>query len=195
MIDDLPLLPLDAVLFPEGALDLRLFEPRYLDMAKEALRDGSLFGICLIARGHEVGAPATPQPFGTLAHIAHWDMVDLGILEVRVVGGERFRLLSHRVGGNGLVSGRIEPVATPPVQPIPGEYARLVPLLRAVIDDMGEKAPPQPHRFFDAFWLGCRWSEVLPIPTLARLKLLELDDALVRLEVVQRFLEDKGVLR
>jgi len=195
VIDDLPLMPLGNVLFPEGALDLRLFEPRYLDLASAALRDGAPFGICLIAQGHEVGAPATPQPFGTLAQIVHWDMVELGILEVRVVGGDRFRLLSHRVASNGLVCGQVETIAPPPVQPIPSEYARLVPLLRVVIDDMGEKAPPKPHRFFDAFWLGCRWSEVLPIPPLARLKLLELNDALVRLEVIQRFLEEKGVLR
>ena len=54
--------------------------------------------------------------------------------------------------------------------------------------------PPAPHRFFDAGWLGMRYAEVLPIPALARQKLLELDDSIDRLEIIYRFLESKGLL-
>lgn len=195
MNQEIPLMPLDAVLFPEGQLNLRLFELRYLEMAKHCLREDSPFGICLIAHGQEVGVPAEPHSVGTLATIAGWDMAELGILELRVVGQWRFRVLEHHADANGLVCAHVAAIDNPPVHPIPGTYARLVPLLRAVVEDMGERAPPKPHRFFDAYWLGCRWSEVLPIPPLARQKLLELEDPLVRLEVVQRFLTDKGVLR
>ncbi|MCC7310786.1 MAG: hypothetical protein IT510_06025, partial [Sulfuritalea sp.] len=87
--------------------------------------------------------------------------------------------------------------AAPAVLPVPGAYARLVPLLRAIVEDMeagAPNAPAAPHRFFDAGWLGMRYAEVLPIPALARQKLLELDDSIDRLEIIYRFLEGKGLL-
>ena len=55
----LPLFPLHGVLVPGAALDLRIFERRYLDMVGECGRKGSGFGVCLILEGAEAGAPAT----------------------------------------------------------------------------------------------------------------------------------------
>ena len=49
MPETLPLFPLHAVLVPGGALDLRVFEPRYLDLVRECGRTGRGFGVCLIA--------------------------------------------------------------------------------------------------------------------------------------------------
>lgn len=62
------------MLFPGGRLPLRIFEQRYMEMAKACIRDGSPFGVCLIREGREVGAPATPVEVGCLARIGHWDM-------------------------------------------------------------------------------------------------------------------------
>ena len=66
-IDDLPLFPLNTVLFPGGRLPLRIFEQRYMTMAKACLKGGSPFGVCLIREGKEVGEPAVPADVGTLA--------------------------------------------------------------------------------------------------------------------------------
>lgn len=197
----IPLFPLQAVLFPGGRLPLRIFEQRYMDMAKVCLKESTSFGICLIAAGEEVarpGAPpAAPHRVGTLAHIADWDMQQLGVLDIIAQGGERFRLLRHWAEGSGLLKGEIELIAAPPVLPVSGSYARLVPLLRAIVDEMAAgtpHAPAMPHRFFDAGWLGMRYAEVLPIPSAARQKLLEIEDSIDRLEIIYRFLESKGLL-
>lgn len=197
----IPLFPLHAVLFPGGRLPLRIFEQRYMDMAKACLKESGSFGICLIARGEEVAGAgrkaAEPHAIGTLAQIADWDMPQLGVLEVVVQGGERFRLLSHVTEASGLLRGEVEAIPPPPVLPVPGAYARLVPLLRAIIEDLGAaapNAPAVPHRFFDAGWLGMRYAEVLPIPTAAKQKLLEIEDGIDRLEIIYRFLESKGLL-
>ena len=37
-LQELPLFPLNTVLFPGGALPLRIFETRYLDMVSACLR-------------------------------------------------------------------------------------------------------------------------------------------------------------
>ena len=86
--DEVPIFPLQTVLFPGMRLPLRIFEPRYMDMAKACLKHDGAFGVCLIREGEEVGGPAVPQAVGCLARIADWDMQQLGILAVRAEGGE-----------------------------------------------------------------------------------------------------------
>ena len=99
------------MLFPGGRLPLRIFESRYMEMAKACLKDGSPFGVCLIREGGEVGAPATPAGVGTLAKIASWDMPQLGVLHVSARGERRFRILERRVQADGLSVGKVELIA------------------------------------------------------------------------------------
>jgi Lon protease-like protein len=87
------------VLFPGGRLPLRIFEQRYMEMAKACLRDGTPFGVCLIRDGAEVGAAATPMEVGTLAKIESWDMPQLGVLQVSALGERRFRILNGESKG------------------------------------------------------------------------------------------------
>lgn len=178
-------------------MELRVFEPRYMDMVKDCLRTNTPFGVCLIAQGAEVATagaggaepPQVPHRVGTLATIADWEMPQLGILNIVAHGGERFRILEHRTQPNGLVRARIERLPDPPVKPIPQDYARLVPMLRALIDAL-ETPPPQPYRFYDAAWVADRWAEMLPLPMARRQEILELDDGVARLDAIYRFLEE-----
>jgi Lon protease-like protein len=190
----IPLFPLQTVLFPGGALPLKIFEQRYMEMAAACLKAAAPFGVCLIAHGTEVGAPARPHAVGTLAKIAQWDMPQLGVLQVVAHGVQRFRILRHWAEPSGLLRGEIELLPEPAAQPVPDDAQALLPLLRAIVADLGAAGPPPPHRFDDAAWVGCRYCEVLPIPDSARQMLLELDDAGSRLEIVRKFLEQKGLL-
>jgi Lon protease-like protein len=54
VLADVPLFPLHTVLFPDGLLPLKIFEARYLDMARECLREKTPFGVCLLKSGGEV---------------------------------------------------------------------------------------------------------------------------------------------
>ena len=45
----------------------------------------------------------------------------------------------------------------------------------------------------DAAWVGYRLTEILPVPLLAKQKLLELTDSLARLSILQQFLEQRGL--
>jgi Lon protease-like protein len=51
-----PIFPLGTVLFPGGALPLKIFEQRYLEMTKACLKDNQPFGVCLIREGRQVAA-------------------------------------------------------------------------------------------------------------------------------------------
>lgn len=188
----LPLFPLDAVLFPGGLLSLRIFEQRYLDMAAACLKDQAPFGLCLAMPGGE--GTTAPQPVGSLAMITHWDMEQLGILQVTVHGGRRFRILHHETSAGGLLQGTVELLAEPAPAPLPQAREKLLPLLQRVANDLGPERIALPHRFNEAEWVGYRLCEILPIQNLARQKLLELEDPLARLEIIEKYLAQRNLL-
>ena len=190
---EIPLFPLNAVLFPGGYLPLRVFEQRYMDMVSHALREGTNFGICLIASGQEVGQPAQPHEVGTIARIGDWDMQQLGVLNIKVHGEQRFRILERHTEDSGLQRARVELIPNERPLHLPASLARLQPLMRVILADAGE-AVPAPHPLDDAVWLGNRYAELLPIPLLAKQKLMELDDTLLRVETIYQYLEQKGLL-
>jgi Lon protease-like protein len=178
---DIPLFPLNTVLFPGGRLPLRIFEQRYMDMAKACLRDGSPFGVCLIREGSEVGAPATPAAVGCLARIAQWDMPQLGLLQVMAVGEQRFRIVERTVEASGLARASVDLLGGDSDAPVPASCAGCVRLLERVIEQQAGLFEP-PHRLDSASWVGSRLAEILPLPLAAKQELLELSDARTRLE-------------
>jgi uncharacterized protein len=189
----IPLFPLNAVLFPGGLLPLRVFEARYMDMTRDCLRNERPFGVCLIREGREVGAPATPESIGCLARIMEWDMQQLGVLHLKTLGGQRFRILSSEVGAQGLVLADVELVPPEEAIPLPARFAACTRLLARVIEEQDRPVFAEPHELDNAVWVGYRLAEILPVPSAAKQKLLELDDCLARLDILQRFLEQRGL--
>jgi Lon protease-like protein len=192
--ETVPIFPLGTVLFPGGILPLRIFEVRYVEMAKACLKDGTAFGVCLIREGTEVGAPAVPEPVGCLARIAECDVEQLGVLNVKAEGLTRFRILGTEVNRDNLVVGRIEDLhAEPLVSEAPGldESAEFV---RKVITAIGSERFALPYRFDDASWVGFRLAEILPLRMDVKQKMLELTDATLRLAVLHKFLQQQKLL-
>jgi len=187
--------PLRAVLFPGGLLPLRIFEQRYMNMAKDCMRDEQPFGVCLIRSGEEVGAPATPEDVGCLARIVQWDMQQLGLLQITARGEERFRILAHQVLASGLTRARIEPLPADLDAPLPDEFLACARLLRLVIEEHGARTIEAPFRFDSSSWVSSRLCEILPVPLAAKQKLMELADSRERLEILQKFLKQHGLVK
>ncbi len=189
---DIPLFPLGTVLFPGGLLPLRIFEQRYLEMAKGCLRDGTPFGVCLIREGAEVGTPATHENLGCLARITQWDMQQLGLLQLVAQGSERFRVLERRIRADGLILADIELLAEAADMPMPEKFRACRQLLERIVAEHGEHLFAKPFRLDSSAWVAARLAEVLPLPAAARQKLLELDDSVQRLEILQRLLTESA---
>ena len=196
----LPLFPLQSVLFPEGLLSLKVFEARYLDLMGECLRESRPFGVVALRQGSEVrraGEPVEFEAVGCSARLIDVDGAQPGILQVRCRGEQRFRLLGQKMQDNGLWIGEVEWL--PADEPgLPGEalldsargLANAIQALRL----KGALPFLEPFRFEDAGWIANRWCEILPIPLAARQKLMELDEPQVRLQLVDQFLRQKGIL-
>jgi len=187
-----PIFPLGTVLFPGALLPLKIFEQRYMDMAKACLKGGEPFGICLIKEGAEVGAPAVPERVGTLARIVDWDMEQLGVLKVRVEGGERFRLGASEILPGGLIVGEIERFNEAPAAS--DELGACAAFLEKVVAGVGAGQFAEPMRFDETSWVGFRLAEILPLRPDVKQRLLELTDGPGRLKVLYRFLEEQRLI-
>jgi Lon protease-like protein len=199
LTDWLPLFPLNTVLFPKGVLPLKVFESRYIDMAKECLKQNTPFGVVKILSGQEVGLAAQPETVGCLAHITQWDMQDLGVLLLRTEGGQRFRLLETRILPDQRVEARIAMIEDHPAQPASDMHVACATALKTVISQINARGQSEegedfvspfaePLQFDDPAWVGFRWCEILPIPLKAKQKLLELDDTQTRLSIIHQYL-------
>ena len=195
---ELPLFPLKTVLFPGGLLPLRIFEQRYIEMAKACLQDSRPFGVCLITRGDEVRArSAAPPEFatvGTLATIAAWDMPQLGILHVTAVGGERFQVRSHRVERDGLVVAVAARIPAEPAVTLERGSSRSRSCSSSSPRASGPHQFPEAHAYDDASWVGYRLAELLPLPLSIKQGMLEINDSDVRLALLQKFLQQQGLV-
>lgn len=189
----LPIFPLQTVLFPGGTLPLRIFEARYMDMVTRCLREDSVFGVSLIAEGHEVGLPAIPHSIGVSARITECDMAQPGVLHVMTRGERRHRIHRTETVENGLLLGEVEWLPELVERPLEGDYETLVALLVAIMDDVGPTHFPPPHQLDEAGWVGMRLASVLPLELSTRQSLLELDDPMVRLDVLRDYLTAQGL--
>ena len=199
--DPLPLFPLQSVLFPGALLGLKVFEPRYLDLVTDCLRNKSPFGVIRLRQGAEAGASDKPvqlEDIGTLAHIEELDAEQAGLLRLRCAGGLRFKLRQSALRrDDGLWMAPVQLMAPDPARaPGPAMLQTVTALAEAIRKLQERDAEPfaRPYRLDDAGWVANRWCELLPLPAAAKQKLMELQDPVIRLSLVDGYLRDKKVL-
>jgi uncharacterized protein len=179
---ELPLFPLSTVLFPEGPLSLRIFEPRYVDMVGRCMRESSPFGVIAIRSGAEVGAITETAELGTTARIVDFSKLPDGLLGIICQGERKFRLLRRWQRPDGLHLGEIDYAPPEASAQVPVEHEHLADLLSKVLPELGDPYASLPARLTDATWVGCRLAEILPLDLDDKLSLLETDEPLARLE-------------
>ena len=192
---EIPLFPLQTVLFPGGYLSLRIFEQRYLTMIRDCARSNTGFGVCLILEGQETAVPARTSRIGTLATIVDWYTLEDGLLGVTAHGSRRFRLGQTREQEDGLIVGEVAWLPEPLHTALPEPFFVLSQVLGRFLDQLGENYPSHtPEQLDDAIWVGYRLSELLPLSVMEKQSLLELADPTERLqrllEILPRFQTD-----
>lgn len=191
----LPLFPLQVVLFPGGRLTLKVFEARYLDMIATCMKSGANFGVCLIDRNGPTEGEPLIHAVGTEARILDWDMSLPGILGLETEGLRRFRVLAQSTTPAGWTEAVIQPLADAATPADCQHLEALQPLLGAVLRDAGPQRIAPPYHLEDASWVGFRYAEILPIPALARQRLLELEDPALRLSILHAYLLEHGLIK
>ena len=187
-----PLFPLNLVLFPGGVLPLRIFEPRYLTMIGECMKNGSAFGVVLSANE----SIKTFHSVGTLAQIEDFDQLEDGYLGVTCRGTERFNVLSHKLQDDQLIVAEIEIVQEPePEQDLPTNISQMTQFMRTLCDqeDLKEWASTLRPEWDNRDWLSCRLSELLPLSIESRQALLEMSCS-QRLSQLSRVMQENKMI-
>lgn len=215
-LSQLPLFPLQTVLFPGGWMPLRIFEVRYLDMISRCHKAGAPFGVVCLTEGSEVrridtSAPHSGDgfaheafyPVGTLARIEQLERPQTGLLLIHCRGLQRFQVKESRRLPHGLWVADV--LLDPPeaVVAIPEDLESTRDALHRVQNNLLEREPERrndlplqaPYRWDDCGWVANRWLELLPAPTELKQRLMMLDNPLLRLELVADLLDRMGVER
>lgn len=94
---EIPLFPLNSVLFPGTPLYLHIFEERYKRMVSYCRKTNSPFGVVLISKGLEAFGPiAQSFTVGCTAKIAHIQPLEQGRMNIIAMGIERIRVLTTK---------------------------------------------------------------------------------------------------
>lgn len=108
-LEELPLFPLNTVLFPYASVQLHVFEDRYRELVRNCLEFDRPFGIVLIRAGSEVSRQVDPYMVGTAVRIVQVHTYDDGRMDIQVQGERRFRIRELDESHAYLV-GKVEPV-------------------------------------------------------------------------------------
>jgi len=215
----LPLFPLNTVLFPGGALPLRIFEVRYLDMIGTRHKAGQPFGVVCLSEGSETrrrvdGAAAGEPvgdgfaheaffPVGTLARITRFERPQPGLMMIACTGAQRFRIARSEQLKHGLWVADVELLDDDAEVPVPDDLVHTRDALQAVVRDIelgieqGGDVPFEaplrpPYPWDDCGWLANRWCELLPLEAGMKQRLMTLDSPVLRLELVADALGQMG---
>ncbi len=184
----IPLFPLNVVLFPEGELKLRIFEPRYIDMVSDCLRNDTGFGVCLIQEDKDMGKSADFFSMGTYAKIIDWSQMEDGLLGIVIKGEKRFRVNSHKSSKNNLRVGEIDWLNDDD-NPMPASYQNFSDLLKEIVVRYELPIGNMPDRFDEANWVSERLAELLPFDLSIKQEILEMNSASNRFEYMETLLK------
>jgi len=190
---DLPLFPLPVVLFPGTRLPLQIFEPRYLRMVKEAMKNESGFVMVQSLSGKAKSEPG--QPFcsvGCYGEIADWYPLPNDLLGIELDGLHKVMIHSHRAEADGLLIAQCEYLAADQQTTVAEKHQALVQLLKDLQKHPMIEMIGLDIDYRNATEVGYKLAEFLPFSPAEKQLLLESDDALLRLDAIQSLLQQLG---
>lgn len=191
---EIPLFPLPLVLFPGGKLPLQIFEPRYLDMVKQCLKEDAGFGVVMITEGEQtLGDPEEQLPeisqCGTYCRIVDFDQLESGVLSVVVEGQHKFVIRDQYEQPDRLMMASVEFLAVEEDAAVPEEREHLTGLLESLMAHEAVQRLGLNCDLGRATEVGARLTELLPCPNHFKQRMLEMKDPLVRLSELDKLVE------
>lgn len=184
-LEELPLFPLNAVIFPYAALQLHIFEERYREMVRTCVEFDRPFGIVLIRNGSETGI-ADPYMVGTAVRITSVHNYDDGRMDIDVQGERRFRIRELDESKSYLV-GHVEPVIEHEIEDSP-RANHLLSVAKEEFENLMRKFFARQEFNIqvvfspDPVALSFTIANLLPLDNLEKQRLLETTDTLDRVE-------------
>ncbi|KHT56471.1 peptidase S16 [Alteromonas marina] len=163
-VERFPLFPLSAHLLPEGRMALRIFEPRYVRMVKEACAENKGFVMCMLNANGDKNANEHIHKIGTYAQVVDFDMLDDGLLGIKVAGSYLVEVSNIEVEHDGLRTGSCKVLEPWQCDLAPQQIAPMDERLKEIFGNYEELAALYESPKFDCpNWVLNRWLELLPV--------------------------------
>jgi len=186
----MPLFPLSAHLLPGGRLSLRIFEPRYVRMVKEACANNTGFGVCMINAKGSKELNQHILPIGTYAKVVDFDLLPDGMLGITVEGERCFKIINISTEKDELRIGECEWLSE---WTLPADKQLVSPINERLIEIFEKYQELRnlyvtPH-FDDPIWVIYRWLELLPVNAEQKQLLLQNNDCVKAISFLTQLVE------
>lgn len=179
------LFPLNIVLFPGSSYPLHIFENRYKLLIREAIDNGSEFGINLVESGRmfDIGCRATVTTV--------FKEYDDGRMDIVVTGTERYSVTSSRTGERSYLLGDVEPVVDTEPKPDPELLTMTIGLYNQLVESVYGEAE-EVLKPAERMWGGAsyRMAQKSGLDLTVRQQLLEMLSENERLGFLRNYLTD-----
>jgi uncharacterized protein len=174
---EIPLFPLNTVLFPGMPLSLHIFEERYKQMINYCIDERQPFGVVLIQEGQEVGGEAVPHNIGCTAQITRVQSLAQGRMNIVAVGHERFRIIAMKADKPYLVgvAERLPLLSVSPMTDVT-RLRRLVVRYLHILKEIGQIQIDTQQLPDDALTMAYLSAVLLQTPSTQKQALLAADD-------------------
>lgn len=164
MTPTIALFPLNTLLLPQGRMRLRLFEPRYLRLMKEAssgVRPFAMASLNPLVNQHHADRIC---PEVTLVSIIDFEQLPDGLLGITVEGTGRYKIVKRWQEEDLLHVAELAPLPFWSAQNTTTQQQVLWHKLQLVFKQYPELAALYPQAEpNDLCWLVSRWMELLPL--------------------------------
>lgn len=189
MWTEIALFPLSQVVLPQGQMRLRVFEPRYIRLVKEACAGNRAFASALlnpyVAQQHQDRI----FKVATLVRVTDFSQLDDGLLGITIEGSERVLIKQRWQEEDGLHVARVQTLPAWPELRYLGAHQQIRDELCTVFQQNPElqQLYPEPQ-WQNSNWLAQRWLEILNMQPPLKYQLMAADDASPTLEALQHWL-------
>lgn len=190
MSSEIALFPLSQVVLPQGQMQLRVFEPRYIRLVKEACGGHRPFASALLNPYVAQRHPDRIFKVATLVKVIDFNQRGDGLLGLTIEGTERVLIHERWQEPDGLYVANITALPAWPELPAQQQDKRIAAELQRVFQQNPELAAQYPTpQWHNSCWLAQRWLEILQMQPPLKYQLMAAPDASATLEVLQQWLE------
>ena len=164
LYENCPLFPLSAHLLPGGKMTLRIFEPRYVRMVKEACANGTGFVVCMLNANGNKQDNTHIFPIGTYAEVVDFDLHKDGLLSITVLGQTAVSIGEVSAESDGLRTANCQTKSPWCCDVEESDIELMRVRLKEIFSRYEELNTLYDNpRFDDPIWVIHRWLELIPV--------------------------------
>ena len=187
---NVPIFPLKIVALPGSIQSLQIFEPRYVNMVKNSLKDDSGFVIAFFEEENSESS-VTISKKGTYVRIIDFNNLPNGLLGITVKAEDKVSIKNICQLEDGLNIGEVEPMIDPEVddQAILAEYPEFVNILTQIMKHPKVSEMPIDVNFNSADSIAYPLGGLIPLTPEEKQSLLDAFDASQRVIILSKCIE------